>query len=219
MENLSRRAERRAARESSIAAGGAPPAERNASRSRREPPPSQQGDAENRGLGDTSGASPRSAGVGQGLVKTRNYLDSGFPKREGMGTMMDRVEERGSEGRREAGGDRNLGRSGAGGHEEGNLDTPGGRAREGQEEDEEEPWGEMLRNTIIRDLKGFGMEHAGPIGRSLISKVMSVSQDNYPEMVSERCPRGGVSLPSVSGLSSERLVRGPSAAVLAVPLR
>lgn len=52
------------------------------------------------------------------------------------------------------------------------------------EEDEEEPWGVLLRNTIIRDLKGFGMEHAGPIGRTLISKVMAVSQDNYPEMVS-----------------------------------
>lgn len=48
---------------------------------------------------------------------------------------------------------------------------------------DEECWGVMLRNTIIRDLDGFGMEHAGPIGRSLISKVMSVSQDNYPEMV------------------------------------
>lgn len=48
----------------------------------------------------------------------------------------------------------------------------------------EKPWGVLLRNTIIRDLAGFGMEHAGPIGRSLISKVMAVSQDNYPEMAS-----------------------------------
>ena len=43
----------------------------------------------------------------------------------------------------------------------------------------------VLRNTIIRDLAGFGMEHAGPIGRSLISQVLAVSQDNYPEMVSD----------------------------------
>lgn len=59
----------------------------------------------------------------------------------------------------------------------------GGEAEGEEGEPEEESWGVMLRNTIIRDLKGFGMEHAGPIGRSLISKVMSVSQDNYPEMV------------------------------------
>lgn len=56
---------------------------------------------------------------------------------------------------------------------------------------EEEPWGVILRNTIIRDLAGFGMEHTGPIGRSLISKVLSVSQDNYPEMVSRFRGRGG----------------------------
>lgn len=59
------------------------------------------------------------------------------------------------------------------------------RKEEGSEDgSEEEPWGVILRNTIIRDLAGFGMEHTGPIGRSLISKVLSVSQDNYPEMVS-----------------------------------
>lgn len=67
----------------------------------------------------------------------------------------------------------------------------GGRIGEGathedeEEGEDEEPWGVVLRNTIIRDLAGFGMEHAGPIGRSLISKVLSVSQDNYPEMVRE----------------------------------
>eukprot|EP00904_Undaria_pinnatifida_P007285 jgi/Undpi1/3687/HiC_scaffold_16.g07057.m1 len=63
-----------------------------------------------------------------------------------------------------------------------------GEGVEGKEDDdeEEEPWGVVLRNTIIRDLAGFGMEHAGPIGRSLISKVLAVSQDNYPEMM-EKC--------------------------------
>ncbi|CAN0430994.1 unnamed protein product, partial [Ectocarpus sp. 8 AP-2014] len=30
------------------------------------------------------------------------------------------------------------------------------------------------------------MEHAGTIGRSLISQVLAVSQDNYPEMM-EKC--------------------------------
>ncbi|CAN0106692.1 unnamed protein product, partial [Ectocarpus fasciculatus] len=55
-----------------------------------------------------------------------------------------------------------------------------------EEEGEEEPWGVVLRNTIIRDLSGFGMEHAGTIGRSLISQVLAVSQDNYPEMM-EKC--------------------------------
>ncbi|CAN0399816.1 unnamed protein product, partial [Discosporangium mesarthrocarpum] len=44
----------------------------------------------------------------------------------------------------------------------------------------------MIQNTIIRDLSGFGMEHAGPIGRSLISRVMAVSSDNYPEQM-QRC--------------------------------
>lgn len=65
------------------------------------------------------------------------------------------------------------------------LDEAQKGKEEGSEDgNEEEPWGVILRNTIIRDLAGFGMEHAGPIGRSLISKVLSVSQDNYPEMVS-----------------------------------
>eukprot|EP00903_Cladosiphon_okamuranus_P011122 g10498.t1 len=74
---------------------------------------------------------------------------------------------------------------------EGMLDG-GGATGEGAEEgereegEEEEPWGVVLRNTIIRDLAGFGMEHAGPIGRSLISQVLAVSQDNYPEMM-EKC--------------------------------
>ncbi len=63
---------------------------------------------------------------------------------------------------------------------EGTAEGGGG----GEGEGEEEPWGVLLRNTIIRDLSGFGMEHAGPIGRSLISQVLAVSQDNYPEMVS-----------------------------------
>lgn len=86
------------------------------------------------------------------------------------------------------------GRSGGGGGS-GDGTAGAGRGREGrarsvktegyrdEEQQDGEPWGVLLRSTIIRDLKGFGMEHAGPIGRSLISKVMAVSQDNYPEMV------------------------------------
>ncbi|CAM9627893.1 unnamed protein product [Ectocarpus sp. 8 AP-2014] len=60
-----------------------------------------------------------------------------------------------------------------------------GRGVESEEEGEG-PWGVVLRNTIIRDLSGFGIEHAGAIGRSLISQVLAVSQDNYPEMM-EKC--------------------------------
>ncbi|CAM9169952.1 unnamed protein product, partial [Phaeothamnion confervicola] len=45
----------------------------------------------------------------------------------------------------------------------------------------EATWGQIVRNTIIRDLSGFGLEHAGPTGREIIRKVMEVSQDNYPE--------------------------------------
>ncbi|CAN0341004.1 unnamed protein product [Laminaria digitata] len=82
-----------------------------------------------------------------------------------------------------------LGEGGAGTGEEEEEEGEDGEEEEGEEEDEEdgeEPWGVVLRNTIIRDLAGFGMEHAGPIGRSLISKVLAVSQDNYPEMM-EKC--------------------------------
>ena len=75
--------------------------------------------------------------------------------------------------------------SGGGVGGSGNQETTRGAPEEENEEGgEEEPWGVVLRNTIIRDLAGFGMEHAGPIGRSLISKVLATSQDNYPEMVS-----------------------------------
>lgn len=66
---------------------------------------------------------------------------------------------------------------------EGTRSLKSGDGKGSLAEEEDETWGVMLRNTIIRDLKGFGIEHAGPIGRSLIGKVMNVSQDNYPEMV------------------------------------
>ncbi|CAN0168264.1 unnamed protein product, partial [Ectocarpus sp. 12 AP-2014] len=70
--------------------------------------------------------------------------------------------------------------------DKGGTVPPKSEGRGVESEKGEEPWGVVLRNTIIRDLSGFGMEHAGTIGRSLISQVLAVSQDNYPEMM-EKC--------------------------------
>ncbi len=52
-----------------------------------------------------------------------------------------------------------------------------------QEEEQEGYWGEVVRQVIVRDLRGFGFEHASQPARSLIKKVISISQDNYPEQM------------------------------------
>ncbi|CAM9904255.1 unnamed protein product, partial [Chrysoparadoxa australica] len=59
------------------------------------------------------------------------------------------------------------------------------QAEEVDEGDEgvDRPWGEMERCCVIRDLQGFGLEHAGPAARSLLGKVMATSQANYPEQM------------------------------------
>ncbi len=49
--------------------------------------------------------------------------------------------------------------------------------------EEEEYWGEVVRLVNVRDLRGFGLEHASKPARELIKKVISISQDNYPEQM------------------------------------
>ncbi|CAN0099265.1 unnamed protein product, partial [Hapterophycus canaliculatus] len=119
------------------------------------------------------------------------------PTGNGRGSSVDDAGGGGADGRASRGGKNTP--QGAGRRRGGNqgVEEEQSAARAGRQEaangksaeedgEDEEPWGVVLRNTIIRDLAGFGMEHAGPIGRSLISKVLSVSQDNYPEMM-EKC--------------------------------
>ncbi len=48
---------------------------------------------------------------------------------------------------------------------------------------EEEYWGEIVRLVVVRDLRGFGLEHASKPARELIKKVITISQDNYPEQM------------------------------------
>ncbi len=44
-------------------------------------------------------------------------------------------------------------------------------------------WGEVVRQVVVRDLRGFGIEHASKPARDLIRKVITISQDNYPEQM------------------------------------
>eukprot|EP01041_Mallomonas_annulata_P007024 gene7024-14292_t len=46
-----------------------------------------------------------------------------------------------------------------------------------------EPYGVILRHTIIRDLSGIGLEHIGDDGRNIISAALKVSESNYAELL------------------------------------
>jgi len=46
-------------------------------------------------------------------------------------------------------------------------------------------YGEMLCCTIIRDFNGFGFGHIGYDGRTVISWVLEIAIDNYPELLSK----------------------------------
>ncbi len=52
-----------------------------------------------------------------------------------------------------------------------------------EKEEEEVYWGEVVRQVIVRDLRGFGLEHASKPARDLIRQVITISQDNYPEQM------------------------------------
>uniref|UniRef100_A0A7S2V3E4 CRAL-TRIO domain-containing protein n=1 Tax=Fibrocapsa japonica TaxID=94617 RepID=A0A7S2V3E4_9STRA len=47
----------------------------------------------------------------------------------------------------------------------------------------EDGWGEVLQVFIIRDLGGFNTEHLGPVGRDTSSRIVQVSQANYPNVM------------------------------------
>lgn len=155
MEHLARRAERRFAREEGAKRKGASKSSIPSTFTDAARCPSTTSNSAEAG----SNGKKRQVSAGALGVPTDGVVNVAASGGEGGGTKEDRLEEEEEE-------------------EDEALEENGE-----EEEEEEEPWGVVLRNTIIRDLAGFGIEHAGPIGRSLISKVMSVSQDNYPEMV------------------------------------
>lgn len=47
------------------------------------------------------------------------------------------------------------------------------------------PYGVICQSLVIRDLKGIGVDHMGAQGREIIRKVVSISADNYPEMMNK----------------------------------
>src|SRR5690606_21227355 len=47
-------------------------------------------------------------------------------------------------------------------------------------------WGVMMHLFIIRDLKGFGKDYMTSQGINILRSVISVAQDNYPELLN-RC--------------------------------
>lgn len=47
----------------------------------------------------------------------------------------------------------------------------------------EKGYGVMLACRIIRDFNGFGMGHMGPEGRTVITWILELAVDNYPELL------------------------------------
>ncbi len=45
------------------------------------------------------------------------------------------------------------------------------------------PWGNVVGTLVIRDLKGVGFRHIGPTGQEIIKLMVTVSSDNYPELL------------------------------------
>lgn len=54
---------------------------------------------------------------------------------------------------------------------------------ESGEIDDNTPYGVLLYTCVIRDLKGVGLDHLGNFGREVISRVVQVASDNYPELM------------------------------------
>ena len=48
---------------------------------------------------------------------------------------------------------------------------------------EAEPWGTIVGTLVVRDLSGIGFRHLGSTGQEIIKTMVSVSSDNYPEML------------------------------------
>jgi len=48
---------------------------------------------------------------------------------------------------------------------------------------EAQPWGTILGTLVVRDLSGIGFRHLGSTGQEIIKMMVSVSSDNYPEML------------------------------------
>jgi len=55
----------------------------------------------------------------------------------------------------------------------------------GNPPDTQKGYGEMLCCTIIRDFNGFGFGHIGYDGRTVISWVLEIAIDNYPELLAK----------------------------------
>lgn len=45
------------------------------------------------------------------------------------------------------------------------------------------PYGVTMYTCVIRDLKGVGLDHLGATGRDVISRVVKVASDYYPELM------------------------------------
>ena len=52
--------------------------------------------------------------------------------------------------------------------------------------DNQQPHGVILGTLVIRDMAGLTMEHCSEVGRQIIKAVVTVSSDNYPELL-RRC--------------------------------
>merc|ERR1711871_836468 len=50
-------------------------------------------------------------------------------------------------------------------------------------EELQEPYGVIVHTTVIRDMGGIGFEHLGSQGQEIISAILKVSTDNYPELM------------------------------------
>jgi CRAL/TRIO domain len=49
----------------------------------------------------------------------------------------------------------------------------------------DQPWGVLLRSCFIRDFRGFGINHCSLPAQKLLSVVLELALDNYPELVSK----------------------------------
>ena len=54
---------------------------------------------------------------------------------------------------------------------------------EKNDKDNDIPYGVIIYTTVIRDLDGIGFEHLGVQGQEIISAILKVSTDNYPELM------------------------------------
>ena len=48
---------------------------------------------------------------------------------------------------------------------------------------ESAPWGNIVATLVVRDLAAVGFRHLGPTGQEIIRGVVTMSSDNYPELL------------------------------------